>query len=279
MNNFIDDVIRTAKSSTSFAIDLDSDYIRNGLLYCGKCNTAKQYQLTGRISAIVPCLCKCQQEAKEEERLKRLAQERADCIMRIKQECFIDRSMMVYTFENDDNENPALTNVAQRYVEHFNQMRQDGKGLLLYGTVGTGKTYIASCIANALTDKGIPCLVTNFARLVNTIQGMYSGKQEFIDSLNDYELLVIDDLSAERDTEYMGEIVQTIIDSRYISGKPLIVTTNLSGAELMHPSDIRKTRVYSRLYRMCVPFEVKGKDRRTQSLKNDDTYRRLLGIE
>lgn len=274
--DFISNVIATARETIC-----EDDYMSDGLLYCGKCNTPKQYRLRGHNldGMVVPCLCKCAEDAKEEEHLKKIAEARENRIMQIKRECFIDKRMMDYTFERDDESNPELTKIAKNYAEHFTEMRSGGKGLLLYGSVGTGKTFAASCIANALTDRGIPCLVTNFARLVNTMQGMYSGRQDFIDNLNAYDLLVIDDLSAERDTEYMGEIVQNVIDSRYLSGKPLIATTNLSMQELLNPSDVRKSRIYSRIYQMCVPYEVKGKDRRIDKLINDDHFRKVLGIE
>ena len=122
-------------------------------------------------------------------------------------------------------------------------------------------------------------MVTNFARLVNTISGMYGGKQEYIDGLNQFDLLVIDDLASERDTEYMGEIVQNIIDARYRSGLPLIVTTNLTSEELKFPAEIRKQRIYSRLFEMCVPVEVTGTDRRRQKLINEyDEIGNLLGL-
>jgi len=77
----------------------------------------------------------------------------------------------------------------------------------------------------------------------------------------------------------MGEIVQNIIDSRYRSGKPLIVTTNLTGEELQNPADIRKQRTYSRLYEMCIPFCVKGNDRRQKKLRSDYAgVKNLLGL-
>ena len=98
---------------------------------------------------------------------------------------------------------------------------------------------------------------------------MHEGKQEYMDSLDKFDLIVIDDLASERDTEYMGEMVQSIIDARYRAGKPLIVTTNLTSAELKRPSDIRKERIYSRLFEMCIPVEVIGKDRRKEKLKRD----------
>lgn len=158
-------------------------------------------------------------------------------------------------------------------------MRERGKGLLFFGTVGTGKTFHAACIANALIDKGYPCLVTNFARLVNTLQGMYEGKQQYIDSLNKFDLLVLDDLAAERDTDYMNEIVQNIVDSRYRAGLPTIVTTNLTADELKNPADIRKARTYSRLLEMTFPVEVKGADRRKAKLASDyNEFSDLLGL-
>jgi DNA replication protein DnaC len=174
-----------------------------------------------------------------------------------------------WTFKNDDGKNPKLSEAMKNYVNNFTDFKKEGKGLLLFGTVGTGKTYLAACIANSLIDKDYRVLMTNFARLCNTISGMYDGKQEYIDGLSKFDLLVIDDLASERDTEFMAEIVHNIIDSSYRSGKPLIVTTNLAAEELKNPAEIRKQRIYSRLFEMCLPVEVKGADRRKQKLKDD----------
>ena len=152
--------------------------------------------------------------------------------------------------------------------------------MLLFGGVGVGKTYVSACIANALIEKGIPCLVTNFSRLINTLEGLRERKQEYLDELNDYDLLVIDDLASERNTEYMQEFVMQIIDSRSRSGKPIIVTTNLTSQELKSPADMQKQRIYSRLLGMCIPIEVKGADRRKKSLVDDfGKYRDILGLE
>ncbi len=106
-----------------------------------------------------------------------------------------------------------------------------------------------------------------------------SRKQEYINDLNRYELLVIDDLAIERDTEYTAEIVQNVVDSRYRAGLPLIVTTNLKISELMQPHDIRKKRLYSRLKEMCLMIEVSGEDRREkQFYENYAEYKNLLGL-
>lgn len=247
----------------------EGDYIgKDGLLYCGKCHTPKQTKLKwfdGK-DKIVNCVCKCEAERKKKEEEDRKKQERQWRIQSNRQIGFVDKDMARCTFANDDHANEKVSKIAKNYVEHFQEFSKKGKGLVLCGGVGTGKTFIASCIANALIDEGYTCLVTNFSRIVNTLSGMFEGKQNYIDNLNDFDLLVIDDLATERNTEYMNEIVYTIIDSRYRSGKPLIVTTNLSFQALRSPESIDRQRVYSRILEMCFPVLVDGKDRRAGNI-------------
>ena len=274
-----EDIFDSAEQAASSAIKInDGDYFNeDGLLMCGKCNTPKQtrFELFGRIKTPM-CICECENAKLKAEEKQRNFSKRVEKLREIG---LTDSKMLNWRFEHEDGENKELSALARKYVEHFPEMKDRGKGLLLFGSVGTGKTYIAVCIANELIDRGYPCLVTSFARLVNKIGGLYTDKQEFIDGLNRFDLLVIDDLAAERDTEFMGEIVQNIIDSRYRSGKPLIVTTNLTGEELQNPADIRKQRTYSRLYEMCIPFCVKGNDRRQKKLRSDYAgVKNLLGL-
>lgn len=258
------------------------DYIGDdGLLHCCKCGDKKQCRVTFPWGErVMPCICKCRAdeiEAEERETERIAFEKRIEEYRRIG---FPESDMKNWTFDNDDRENPQITKIAQNYVKNFDRMRKDGKGLLLYGNVGTGKTYAAACIANALIDKGYACMVTNFSRISNTVNGMYEGRQEYYDGLNKFPLLVIDDLSAERKTEYMQEIVFNVIDSRYRAGLPLIITTNLTGEEIKNPSDMSNKRTFSRLMEMCIPVEVKGKERRREILKDTFIeYKDLLGIE
>lgn len=278
ITNFISDLEKKAAERITTEPD---DYIgEDGLLYCGKCHTKKQTRifLLGE-ERTPPCLCKCRQEQREREEAehKRILFE--DKVKRLRQMGFPEREMQEWTFANADGSNEKLISAAQRYVDNFKEFRKNGKGLLLFGTVGTGKTFISACIANALIDRGYPVLMTNFARIANTVSGMWEGKQEYYDSLNDYQLLVLDDLAAERKTEYMSEIVFNVIDARYRAGLPLIVTTNLTSEELKHPADISYQRTFSRLLEMCIPMEVEGKDKRLEKLKSDiKPMKDLLGL-
>ena len=278
--NLTDTIEKIEQEATQTITREAEDYVKDGLLYCHKCNTPKQAKINvlGHIKTPM-CLCKCEYEKRMAQEAEQEKHENVESVKRLRKMGFPDAEMEKWTFDKDDRINEKLTKTARQYVEKFDHMKLVGKGLLLYGSVGTGKTFISCCIANALIENGHPCLVTNFARLTNTISGMYEGKQEYLDGLNKFDLIIIDDLASERDTEYMGEIVQNIIDSRYRSGKPLIVTTNLTSQELRNPTDIRKQRIYSRLFEMCVPVEVKGKDRRKEKLKQEyEEIQEVLGI-
>ena len=277
-SDVFDGIIDAANANTKAN---EGDYIGDdGLLYCGKCHTRKQTEITlfGQIRRPM-CLCKCEQErlhAEEEERKKR---EREEQIKRYRRMGFPESDMHTWTFEYDDMSNARLTAAMQRYVDHFEDLRKAGKGLLLHGPVGTGKTYAACEVANALIDRGYPVLVTNFERITNIIQSSFEGRQEYIDSLNEFALLVLDDLGAERDSTYMQGMVYNIIDARYRAGLPMIITTNLSMEKIKKPENMEQMRIYDRVLERCFPIEVSGSSKRRKIVReNYENMKDLLGL-
>ena len=243
----------------------DKEYIgEDGLTHCTvcHCNTQIEVEFLG-IRKTVRCICDC--KAKELEAEKELMRQVEN--NRKRKKCFAETNMADWTFANDDRKNEKLSDAMRSYSDKFPEFIRMGKGLLLFGTVGTGKTYYAACIANSLIDQGFSVLMTNFARLTNQIQGMYEGKQEYIDSLNRYTLLIIDDLGAERKSEFMQEMVFNIIDSRYRSGLPFIITTNLTADEIKKPQEVNYARIYDRVLERCFPIEISGVSRRRNSLR------------
>ena len=174
--------------------------------------------------------------------------------------------MREWTFANDNGKCPQM-GMAHGYVERWEQMKEGNHGLLLWGKVGTGKSYFAGCIANALMEKEIPVRMTNFALILNDLAASFEGRNEYIDRLCRYPLLIIDDFGMERGTEYGLEQVYNVIDSRYRSGKPLIVTTNHTPDMLENPQDTAHARIYDRLIEMCSPVCFTAKNFRKEAAK------------
>ena len=113
------------------------------------------------------------------------------------------------------------------------------------------------------------------ARLCGTFG---EDRTAFLDSLGDYDLLIIDDLGVERNTEYALEQMFSIIDSRYRCNKPLIVTTNLKLDELKHPPDLAHARIYDRILERCAPILFAGKNFREDTAASTKAAARQAGL-
>lgn len=149
---------------------LQEDEYRNEadhLIYCAKCKTPRQHHLVvlGK-EMVVPIRCRCQQEVQDKEEAERKHREFLDQVSRLKANGLQDKSLREYTFANDKGYNPEMQK-AHDYVAHWSEMKAKSIGLLLWGNVGTGKSFFAGCIANALLEQGVPVLMTNFSRILN----------------------------------------------------------------------------------------------------------------
>lgn len=250
----------------------------DGLIYCSKCHTPRQHKIQWQDKVMLPTVrCQCQQEEYEKQEAERKRLEFLEQVSRLKANGLQDKALREYTFSNDKGYNPEIQK-AHDYVAHWSEMKAKSIGLLLWGDVGTGKSFFAGCIANALLEQGIPVLMTNFSRILNSLSGMYSDeKNQFIDSLNKYSLLIIDDLGIERSTEFALEQVFNVIDSRYRSKLPLIVTTNMTLEELKHPQDLARSRIYDRVIERCVPLKINKQNiRQRNAAENMKEARKIL---
>ena len=241
----------------------ENEYIgENGLLFCSVCHTPKQCRVSmmGK-PAVMPCICDCDKKRLEREKKRQEEEELQRRIQRLKANGIQEKHLLDWRF--DVAENTADIQKARKYVENWQRVKAENLGLLLWGYVGTGKSFMAACIANALLEQGVPVLMTNFSKILNQMGAMYSEERyQYIASFSNFPLLIIDDLGIERNTEYALEQVYAVIDERYKSGLPLIITTNLTMDELNDPADVAHGRIYSRVLEMCTPIQVLGSDRR-----------------
>ena len=275
----IESVIEKAAKAACIA---DGDYKgSDGLIYCHKCNTPKQTRLeipwSGETRTTF-CMCECElaQEKRWEEKAEQTL--RKNALLRLKTRGIQDKAVWGWTFANDDQTRPQDMDKARRYYKNWEALYADNTGLLLWGNVGAGKTYFAACIANALLDDGVSVLMTNFSKIINDLSGFKNDKNEYIAEFNKYKLLIIDDLGAERQSEFAQEIVYGVIDERYKSNQPLIVTTNMSLDEIKKPKDVNNARIYDRLLGMCVPIQFFGDSRRREEYQAKiDRAKAILG--
>ena len=233
----------------------------DGLLYCGKCRTPKQFRmeappLEGRL---LPHPCRCEQERIDREAAEQEARRHRQAVADLKRRGFTDPAMRGWTFANDNGKCPQMKH-ARFYVEHWDTMQEENIGYLLWGGVGTGKSYFAGCIANALMEQEVAVRMTNFALILNDLTASFESRNDYIARLCRAPLLILDDFGMERGTEYSLEQVYNVIDSRYRSRRPLIVTTNLSLQDLQHPQDTAHARIYDRLLEMCAPIRFSGEN-------------------
>lgn len=268
-----------AKAET--AAETETEYMaEDGLLRCRVCGGKRQTIITppfeGAQPRTVRCWCDCPTEQdKQAEREKQIKLEQRLSV------CFRGtEELKNSTFDTDDGAgDPVLVQAAKRYAADFQQHMRDGMGLLYYGPIGTGKTFLAACIANDVLAKGYRVRLTSFANLADEMWAV-PDKAAYIADLCKYDLVILDDLGVERKTEYMQEMVYKIVNARYVAGAPVIVTTNLTPAELAKPADIGYARTYDRLLEKCLPIKVDGGSRRRAAAA--DTWgemRRQLGME
>lgn len=241
---------------------------KDGFVHCPICGDAVERELEfpfmdgsgGAKKMKVHCMCRCEMKKKEayEQILKFEEEQRR--IQELRKLSLMDAKLKDVRFCNYkvNDENRKVFGIAKRYVEIFDEMFSNNQGILFWGNVGTGKSYTAAAIANELIDRRIPIIMTSFIKLLKELGNFDNDDALYIDKLNRAKLLIIDDLGAERGTEFALEKVYDIIDSRYRSGKPIILTTNLEMTQMKNCDDIRYNRIYDRIFEMCYPVKVDG---------------------
>ena len=210
-----------------------------------------------------------------EERLREaMEREKANRIQQKRKRVFGSaQGLMDCTFDRDNGAVPQLA-WARQYVEHWPEMRRENMGLLFWGPAGTGKTFAAACIANALVDLEVGVRMITLGEALLNLFGM-SGEEriQYLEVLTTCGLLILDDFGVERRTLYAREQVYEIVNRRYLSGRPMVVTTNLTLKELKN-TDRDDSRIHDRVLERCVPVCFAG-----TSLRQEKTAERVKRMQ
>jgi DNA replication protein DnaC len=162
---------------------------------------------------------------------------------------------------------PAIVGEVRRYVDHVEENLDSGRGLWFMGDVGTGKTTLAMLVSKAALDAGRSVAIYSLPRLLAEIRKTFDEESErsyleMIDRLTGVDLLHVDDLGAERTSEWVLEQLYAIVNARYEDQRAVVVTTNLQ------PDELREQitpRTVSRLVEICGdPLPLYGRDRRME---------------
>ena len=154
--------------------------------------------------------------------------------------------------------------IVRRFVRRIDENLDGGRGLWFYGGVGTGKTTLAMLISKTAMEHDHTVAIYSLPRLLAEIRATFEADSEgsyvdFLDRLAAVDLLHVDDVGAERTSDWVLEQLYAIVNARYEDERSVTITTNLERDELVE--QIRE-RTVSRLEEMCTLVPLYGEDAR-----------------
>ncbi|MGI8905765.1 MAG: ATP-binding protein [Candidatus Sumerlaeaceae bacterium] len=221
---------------------------------CPQCS-GLGYLLTPK--GAVPCQCRQQADL-----------QRALVLARIPRK-FLGKSLTGFAVKNPRQK--EILHFAKDFLKTFrgNEADHPGKGLLMTGKEGTGKTHVAIAILREVIEKGYTGLYWNVPELFLELRRRMDEKSEekegeLFDHAKRVDLLVLDDLGAERTSEYVLDRLYVLINGRYQNDTATIITTNRTIPELKTQIG---PRITSRICEMCMSIEFPEGDYRTRNMK------------
>ncbi len=164
-----------------------------------------------------------------------------------------------------DPERRAAVSAVTDFLEEIDSNIADGRGLWLEGDVGTGKTTLAMLVSKQAIEAGYSVAIYSLPRLLARIRRTYDGASgelsylEFFRRLTSVDLLHVDDLGAEKRSDWVLEQLYSIVDERYATNRSMVVTTNMQVNDLEEQIGLRTV---SRLAEICTAVHMYGKNQR-----------------
>jgi DNA replication protein DnaC len=212
-----------------------------------------------------PCAPECEKknDRREWELMRREAR-----VATLRERSGLSKRMKGYALDNFNHGISKSTEKAfakvMDYIMNWQENREAGLGLYFCGDVGTGKTHLAVAVMNELmTRKRVPSLFVTVPEFLDNLREAYMipGRDldEWMDTVKNADLLVLDDLGSERPTEWVRERLFVIVNHRYREALPTLFTSNIGPKDLA--SQLGE-RTASRIIAMCDWISLEGEDYR-----------------
>jgi DNA replication protein DnaC len=164
-----------------------------------------------------------------------------------------------------DLQTKAAVTEVHTFIDDLDRRLKEGRGLWIFGDTGTGKTTLAMLISKAALEAGRSVAIYSLPKLLARIRRTYDSEPggdsylSLFDKLTSVDLLHIDDLGAEKRSDWVLEQLYSLVNERYETERSVIITTNLGHEELEQQIG---SRTVSRLTEICDEIQVHGHDRR-----------------
>lgn len=242
--------------------------------YCSKCGKKKKIQVVDfgfGIKKKVPILCECESQHIEKYNANIEKDKQLEKIRRL--ESLFKQSRLGDRFKNCTFDNfivregtEKALEISKDFVKNFRNYYQEGNGILFSSIPGTGKTHLCGAITNELIKNMTSVIFIVVPELLLKIRNTYNKGTEteaqIMYGLTECDLLILDDLGAEKTTDWTTEKLFTVIDNRYRYNKPMIFTTNCSSKELKERIG---HRTFSRIMEICQPIKLECDDYRLRN--------------
>lgn len=228
--------------------------------WCGRKLEPRGIMLNGRVAWVTsePCGCEGEERAAKESEAREVQMREREYRARLMRAGLKKRYL-------DAKVDSVET---QLYVERFGS--DDGRGLYIHGDVGTGKTYLASALARVFVTAGYTVVLTTTLAMLEDIQDTYGKEVSSLAAVQRFagsDILILDDLGKESGSAWSASMLFQIVNHRYETMRPLIVTSqyDLAGLEkrIARQGEHESARaIVSRLGQMCHMVRLTGDDRR-----------------
>lgn len=182
---------------------------------------------------------------------------------------YLEKTFQNFNVANKDDE--RVLDIAMRYFNNWEKVKEKGLGLLFYGSCGTGKSHLASAILHSLiTDKDTYGQIWNVRDLLERVRQTWSeydsSRDDVLSEFRNMPLLIIDELGVQSGTENERDVLHSIIAYRVANKKNTILITNLNLKDLLV---LLGDRLLDRITSACIPVRFKGTSKRRKVTEKD----------